>query len=55
MSSTIVRIHDVPMGCRDPRDDKVIETALNANADVIVSRDHDDRPLELRSGSSVER
>ena len=41
MSSKIVPIHNVPMGCRDPRDDKIIETALNADADVIVSRDQD--------------
>jgi putative PIN family toxin of toxin-antitoxin system len=27
--------------CRDPDDDVVIETALNGNADVLVSRDED--------------
>lgn len=36
-----VRIYGLPMGCPDPGDDKVLETALNANADVIVSRDGD--------------
>jgi putative PIN family toxin of toxin-antitoxin system len=39
--ATPVRIHGVPMGCRDPDDDMVLETAMNANADVIVSRDGD--------------
>lgn len=39
--STIVPIYNVPMGGRDRKDDKVIETALNANADVIVSGDRD--------------
>ncbi len=40
-NSTIVRIYNIPMGGRDRKDDKVIETALNANADVIVSGDRD--------------
>lgn len=39
--ATFVRIYGVPMGCPDPDDDKVLETAMNANADVIVSRDSD--------------
>jgi predicted nucleic acid-binding protein len=34
-----VRIYGLPMGCPDPGDDKVLETALNGNVDVIVSRD----------------
>lgn len=29
------------MGCRDPRDDKVLETATNTNADFVVARDRD--------------
>ena len=29
------------MGCRDPRDDKVLETAMNANAEFVVARDRD--------------
>ena len=29
------------MGGRDPKDYKVVETALNANADCIVTRDSD--------------
>jgi predicted nucleic acid-binding protein len=39
--ATLVRIYDLPMGCPDPGDDKVLETATNANVDVIVSRDGD--------------
>lgn len=39
--ASIVEIRGLSMGCRDPRDDKVIETALNANADFVVARDRD--------------
>ena len=39
--ATFVRIYGVPMGCPDADDDMVLETALNANADVVVSRDAD--------------
>lgn len=39
--ATLVTIRGIAMGCRDPRDDKVLETALNANADFLVTRDHD--------------
>ncbi len=41
LSSAIVRTYNISMGGRDRKDDKVIETALNANADVIVSGDRD--------------
>ncbi|MEA2664076.1 MAG: uncharacterized protein QOI11_1020 [Candidatus Eremiobacteraeota bacterium] len=40
-ASTFVEIIGVPMGVRDPRDDKVLETALNANDDCIVTGDSD--------------
>jgi putative PIN family toxin of toxin-antitoxin system len=40
-ASTFTTIHHVPMGARDPRDDKVIETAMNANVDAVVSEDND--------------
>jgi putative PIN family toxin of toxin-antitoxin system len=40
-AATFVPIWGVAMGCRDPRDDKVLETALNANADFVVTRDRD--------------
>jgi len=46
--STFIPIYDVPMGARDPRDDKVIETAMNANADAIVSEDNDLHDLRAR-------
>jgi putative PIN family toxin of toxin-antitoxin system len=40
-AATFVPIRGIAMGCRDPRDDKVLETALNANADFLVTRDRD--------------
>jgi putative PIN family toxin of toxin-antitoxin system len=40
-ASTAVPIHGIPMGCRDPDDDKVVETALAGRADAIVSDDRD--------------
>ncbi len=40
-ASTVVNIYGVPMGVRDSDDDKVVETAMNADADVIVTRDLD--------------
>ena len=46
--SLIVRVSDlvesvrgVVMGCRDPRDDKIFECAMNAPAEFIVTRDLD--------------
>jgi len=41
LAAVIVRIQGLAMGCRDARDDKVLETALNANADFLVARDRD--------------
>jgi len=40
-AATFVAIRGLAMGCRDPRDDKVLETAMNANADFVVTRDRD--------------
>jgi putative PIN family toxin of toxin-antitoxin system len=40
-ASTFVDIFNVPMGVRDSKDDKIVETAMNANADCIVTRDSD--------------
>jgi putative PIN family toxin of toxin-antitoxin system len=40
-AARFVTIRGIAMGCRDPRDDKVLETALNANADFLVTRDRD--------------
>ena len=47
--STVVRVHGVPMGCRDPDDDKVLETAVIGHAGAIVSDDRDLRDLGARS------
>lgn len=51
--ATIVAIRGLAMGCRDPRDDKVLETALNANVDFVVARDRDLH--EPRSRYSIEK
>jgi putative PIN family toxin of toxin-antitoxin system len=41
-ASTLVKsVQGVVMGCRDPRDDKVLECAMNAPARYIVTRDKD--------------
>jgi putative PIN family toxin of toxin-antitoxin system len=52
-AATIIAIRGLAMGCRDPRDDKVLETALNANVDFIVARDRD--LYEPRSRYSIEK
>jgi putative PIN family toxin of toxin-antitoxin system len=52
-AATIVAIRGLAMGCRDPRDDKVLETALNANVDFIVARDRD--LFEPRARYSIEK
>ena len=36
-----VQILNEPMGCRDPNDDKFLETAVKGRADVLVTRDRD--------------
>lgn len=46
--SRFVLSHGVPMGCRDRTDDKVIETALNANVDFLVSEDRDVHESRVR-------
>jgi putative PIN family toxin of toxin-antitoxin system len=46
--SIVIPIYNVPMGCRDRKDDKVIETAMNANADYIVTHDQDLHAAEAR-------
>ena len=48
-----VAIRGLAMGCRDPRDDKVLETAMNANADFVVARDRDLH--EARARYSIEK
>jgi uncharacterized protein len=37
----IVDIHDSVVACRDPRDDKFLELAVNGNATTIISGDRD--------------
>ena len=49
----IVAIRGLAMGCRDPRDDKVLETAMNANVDFVVARDRD--LYESRARYSIEK
>jgi putative PIN family toxin of toxin-antitoxin system len=51
--ATIVVIRGLAMGCRDPRDDKVLETAMNANADFLIARDRDLH--QPRSRYSIEK
>jgi putative PIN family toxin of toxin-antitoxin system len=36
-----IAITDVKMGCRDPDDDKLLETALTGEADCLVTGDRD--------------
>ncbi|MBV8581251.1 MAG: putative toxin-antitoxin system toxin component, PIN family [Candidatus Eremiobacteraeota bacterium] len=55
-ASDFVRIHRLPMGLRDPRDDMVVETAMNADVDAVVSDDldlHDDRARRLLGKTGI--
>jgi putative PIN family toxin of toxin-antitoxin system len=40
-STRLGSVQGIVMGCRDQRDDKILETAVNGNARYIVSRDKD--------------
>jgi putative PIN family toxin of toxin-antitoxin system len=40
-STVLTNLRNVVMGCRDPRDDKVLECAMNGPARYIVTRDKD--------------
>jgi len=40
-SEIVTSVQGVVMGCRDPRDDKVLECAMNGPVDYIVTRDRD--------------
>lgn len=44
----IVAIRGLDMGCRDDDDDKFIETAVNARADALVTRDRDLSDARIR-------
>jgi putative PIN family toxin of toxin-antitoxin system len=39
--SELVPIDGIPMACRDPSDDKFLETAVNGDADCLITGDHD--------------
>src|ERR1700736_6693436 len=52
-AATFVAIRGLAMGCRDPRDDKVLETAMNANSDFVVTRDRD--LYDARARYSIEK
>jgi putative PIN family toxin of toxin-antitoxin system len=47
-NSTIVDVHGLPMGARDRKDDKVVETAMNGDVDFVVSEDADLHDLSAR-------
>ena len=40
-STVLTNVRNVVMGCRDPRDDRVLECAMNGPARYIVTRDKD--------------
>ena len=46
-----VSITGAKLGCRDPEDDKILETALMGDADCLVTGDHD--LLEMSSISGI--
>ncbi len=46
-----VSITGAKLGCRDPEDDKMLETALMGDADCLVTGDHD--LLEMSSVSGI--
>jgi len=55
-ASDFVRIHRLPMGLRDPRDDMIVETAMNADVDAVVSDDldlHDERARRLLGKTGI--
>lgn len=41
LPTEFILISNVPMGSRDPSDDKFLETAVNGRADVLITRDDD--------------
>lgn len=49
----LVPINRRVQACRDPRDDKFLELALNGNADVIISGDRDLLDLDPFHGISI--
>lgn len=51
--ATWVSITKMPLGCRDPDDDKVLETALRGAADCIVTGDKDLLDMSPFRGISI--
>jgi uncharacterized protein len=52
----LIRIVDIQQSvrvCRDPKDDKFLEVALNGHADVLVSGDDDLLTLESFHGTEI--
>ena len=52
-SAELVRIVEQITACRDPKDDKFLELAVNGRADVIVSGDADLLVLEAFRGIPI--
>lgn len=40
-NSTLVHLGNIPKRCRDPKDDFLLELAMNAGADILLSGDTD--------------
>ncbi len=53
--SVLVIIHETVTACRDPKDDKFLELAVNASADIIVTGDEDLLVLHPFRGISILR
>ena len=51
--SELVEITESVRVCRDPKDDKILEIAINGNADYIISGDNDLLELNPFRGISI--
>lgn len=51
--ATLIEIREKVEACRDPRDDKFLELAVNGGADCIVSGDDDLRALHPFRGVEI--
>ena len=54
-AAELVTITERVAVCRDPKDDKFLELAVNRHADVIVSRDADLLVLDTFRGTGLEQ
>ncbi|MBY0493574.1 MAG: putative toxin-antitoxin system toxin component, PIN family [Cyanobacteria bacterium] len=50
---TMVSVAQIVQACRDPKDDKFLEAAVNGSADVIVSGDKDLLVLDPYAGIAI--